>query len=147
MSFDDLPANWPDLPLDTPGLAADIADLVVGHVDRVVGCIGVVLTDADLTMGQPAIISDVDDGVRPDELRPAFDHLCGLLRESGGAMLFVRGRDGGVRFTDSDRRWHQAAIEACRGAGVRLLGAFLATPAAVRSFPEPLHAVPDDLAS
>ena len=147
MSFDDLPENWPDLPLDIPGLAADVADLVVGHVDRVAGCLGLVLTGADLTMGQPAIISDVDDAVRPDQLRPAFDHLCALLVDTGGAMLFVRGRDGAVRFTDSDRRWHQAVIDACRDAGVRLLGAFLATPAAVRSFPEPLHAVLDDVAS
>jgi hypothetical protein len=147
MSFDDLRANWPDLPLDTPGLAADVADLVVGHVDRVAGCIGLVLSGADLTMGQPAIISDVDDTVRPDELRPALDHLCSLLAETGGALLFVRGRDGSVRFTDSDRRWHQLAIDACHRAGVRLLGAFLATPAAVRSFPEPLHGVRDDVAS
>jgi hypothetical protein len=120
---------------------------VVGHVDRVVGCIGLVLTDSDLTMGQPAIISDVDDAVRPDELRPALDHLCSLLVEAGGAMLFVRGRDGSVRFTDTDRGWHQMAIEACRATGVRLLGAFLATPAVVRSFPEPLYAVVDDVAS
>ncbi len=147
MTFDGLPPNWPDLPLDTPGLAADVADLVVGHVDRVAGCIGLVLTDAYLTMGQPAVISDVDDTVRPDQLRPALDHLCALLVDTGGAMLFVRGRDGSVRFSDADRRWHQAAIDACGGAGVRLLGAFLATPAAVRSFPEPLHAVLDDVAS
>ncbi len=147
MSFDDLPQNWSDLPLDTPGLAADVADLVVGHVDRVAGCIGLVLTSADLTMGQPAIISDVHDAVRPDDLRPALDHLCTLLAETGGALLFVRGREGSVRFSDYDRRWHQMAIEACRAADVRLIAAFLATPAAVRSFPEPLHSVLDDVAS
>ena len=120
---------------------------MVGRVDRVVGCIGLVLTAADLTMGQPAVVATVDDAVLPDELRPALDHLCALLVETGGALLFVRGRDGTVRFTDPDRRWHQAAIDACDRAGVRLLGAFLATPAAVRSFPEPLHAVVDDVAS
>jgi hypothetical protein len=147
MSFDDLPTNWADLPLDTPGLAADVADLVVGHVDRVAGCLGLVLTGADLTMGQPAIISDVDEQVCPDHVRPALDHLCGLLAETGGALLFVRGRDGSVRFTDADRRWHQVAIDACRRTEVRLLGAFLATPAAVRSFPEPLYAVADGVAS
>jgi hypothetical protein len=153
MSFDDLPQNWPHVPLDTPGLAADVADLVVGHEDRVAGCIGLVLSAADLTMGQPAIISDVADSVPPDHLRPALDHLCALLRETGGALVFVRGRDGSVRFSDADRRWHQLATDVCRGAGVRLLGAYLATPAAVRSFPEPLAAVsdeaamPDDVAS
>ncbi len=147
MSFDDLPPNWPDLPLDTPGLGADVADLVVGHVDRVTGCIALVLTTPDLTLGQPAIINDVDDSVCPGQLRPALDHLCGQLAETGGALLFVRGRDGSVRFTDHDRHWHQSAIDACRGAGVRLLGAFLATPAAVRSFPEPLRAGVDEMAS
>jgi len=147
MSFEDLPDNWSDLPLDTPGLAADVADLVVGHADRMGGCIGLVLTGADRTMGQPAVISDVDDAVRPDQLRPALDHLCGLLVDTGGALLFVRGRDGSVLFSDSDRRWHQLAIEACRAAGVPLLGAFLATPATVRSFPEPLDQVVGDLAS
>ena len=146
MSFDDLPPNWPDLPLDTPGLAADVADLVVGHVDRVVGCIGLVLTAADLTMGQPAVISDVDDAVRPDELRPALDQLCGMLVETGGALLFVRGatgRCGSPTPTDAGTRW--PSTPATRR--VPLLGAFLATPAAVRSFPEPLHAVVDDVAS
>ena len=70
MSFDDLPDNWSDLPLDTPGLAADVADLVVGHRDRLGGCLGLVITHPDLTMGQPAVINDVDDTLQPEELRP-----------------------------------------------------------------------------
>ena len=147
MSFDDLPDNWADLPLDTPGLAADVADLVVGHRDRVGGCIGLVLTGADLTMGQPAVVNDVDDSVQPDEFRPFLDQLCRMVAETGGALLFVRGRDGSVLLTDSDRRWHQLAIDACRAAGVSLVGAFLATPAVVRSFPAPLRRDIDDVAS
>jgi len=147
MSFDDLPDNWSDLPLDTPGLAADVADLVVGHRDRVGGCIGLVLTQPDLTMGQPAVINDVDDGVRPEEFRPFLVQLCRMLAEGGGALLFVRGRDGSVLLTDSDRRWHQLAIDACRATGVSLVGAFLATPAVVRSFPAPFDATVDDVAS
>jgi hypothetical protein len=59
--------------------------------------------------------------------------------------VFVRGRSGSVLLTDVDRRWHEAVLGSCRSAGVRLLGAFLATPATVRSFPEPL--APADLAS
>jgi hypothetical protein len=147
MSFDDLPDDWADLPLDTPGLAADVADLVVGHRDRVGGCIGVVLTAADLTMRQPAVVNDVDDGVQPDELRPFLEQVCGVLAEGGGALVFVRGRDGSVLLTDADRRWHQLAIDACRAAGVSLVGAFLATPAVVRSFPTPYDAGVDDAAS
>ncbi len=147
MSFDDLPENWPDLPLDTPGLAADVADLVVGVRDRLGGCVGLVLTRSDLTMGQPAVVNDVDDTVEPEEFRGFLEQLCRMVGETGGALLFVRGRDGSVLFTDSDRRWHQVAIDACRVSGVSLVGAFLATPAAVRSFPEPLGAVVDDVAS
>ena len=146
MSFDDLPDNWADLPLDTPGLAADVADLVVGHRDRMGGCIGLVLTGADLSMAQPAVINDVDDTVRPEELRPFLEQLCAMVAQTGGALLFVRGRDGSVLLTDADRRWHQLAIDACRVAGVSLVGAFLATPAVVRSFPAPFDAV-DDVAS
>lgn len=147
MSFDDLPENWPDLPLDTPGLAADVADLVVGIRDRLGGCVGLVLTHADLTMGQPAVVNDVDDTVEPEEFRGFLEQLCRMVGETGGAVLFVRGRDGSVLFTDADRRWHQVAIDACHVGGVSLVGAFLATPAAVRSFPEPLGAVVDDVAS
>ena len=147
MSFDDLPSNWPDLPLDSPSLAADVADLVVGVGDRVGGCVGLVLTGDDLTMGQPAVVSDVDDSVDPDEFRPFLVQLCSMVGETGGALLFVRGRDGSVLFTDTDRRWHQVALDACRLAGIPLLGAFLATPAAVRSFPAPPDSAVGDLAS
>ncbi len=148
MTFHDLPENWSDLPLDTPGLAADVADLVVGDQDRLAGCVGLVLVQPDLTMGQPYVISDVDARTgSPEELRPFLDALCGVLAETERALLFVRGREGSVLVTDSDRCWHQVAIDSCRRAGVRLVGAFLATPAAVRSFPAPFDAAVDDLVS
>ena len=140
MSFEDLPNNWSDLPLDTPGLAADAVDLVVGHRDRMGGCIGLVLTGADLTMGQPALVNEVDDSVQPEELRPFLEQLRAMVAQAEGALLFVRGRDGSVLLTDADRRWHQLAIDACQVAGVSLVGAFLATPAVVRSFPAPFDA-------
>jgi hypothetical protein len=147
MTFEDLPADWANLPLDTPALAADVADLVVGVGDRIGGCVGLVLTGEDLTMGQPAVVSDVDDSVDPDEFRPFLHQLCGMVGETGGALLFVRGRDGSVLFTDTDRRWHQVALDACRLARIPLVGAFLATPAAVRSFPGPPDPPIGDLAS
>ena len=147
MSFDDLPDNWSDLPLDTPGLAADVADLIVGHRDRLAGCIGLVITRPDLTMGQPAVINHVDDTLQPEEFRPFLEQLCGMAAETGGALLFVRGRDGSVLLTDSDRRWNQMAIDACRVGGVPLVGAFVATPAVVRSFPAPFDATADSVAS
>lgn len=147
MSFDDLPQNWPDLPLDTPGLAADVADLFVGHRDRLGGCVGLLLTKSDLTMGQPAVINDVDERVEPDEFRPFLMQLCGMVADSGAGLLFVRGRDGSVLLTDSDRRWHQLAIDVSRSSGVPLVGAFLATPAVVRAFPEPFEPGVHDVAS
>src|SRR6186713_1413484 len=99
MTFEDLPADWPDLPLDDPALAADVADLVVGVGDRLGGCVALVLTGDDLTMGQPAVVSDVDDSVDPDEFRPFLRQLCGMVGETGGALVFVRGRNGSVLFT------------------------------------------------
>jgi hypothetical protein len=148
MTFHDLPENWSDLPLDTSGLAADVADLVVGDEDRLGGCLGLVLVRPDLTMGQPCVITGVDDTTSsPTVLGPFLDELCGMVAETGGALLFVRGRDGSVLVTDSDRRWHQVAIDSCRRAGVRPVGAFLATSAAVRSFPAPFDAALDDLVS
>ena len=83
----------------------------------------------------------------PAELRPFLDEVCGILGETGGALLFVRGRDGSVLVTDSDRRWHQVAVDSRRRAGVRLVRAFLATPAAVRSFRAPFDPAVDDLVS
>jgi len=77
----------------------------------------------------------------------SFDQLCRMVAETGGALLFVRGRDGSVLITDSDRRWHQVAIDACRVAGVSLVGAFLATPSGVESFPAPFGADVDEVAS
>ena len=118
MSFDDLPDNWADLPLDTPGLAADVADLVVGHRDRVGGCVGLVLTGADLTMGQPAVVNDVDDTVQPEELRGFLDAAVPHGRPRRAVRCSsCAAATGSVLVTDSDRRWHQVAIDACRVAG------------------------------
>jgi hypothetical protein len=136
MSFHDLPENWSSLPLDTPGLAADVADLVVGDLDRAGGCIGLVLTDADLRMVQPCLVNDIDDTVEPEEFAPFLEQLTRMVRDTGGAMVFVRGRPGSALLTDSDRRWHQVAIDACREGGAELVGAFVATSSGVRAFPE-----------
>lgn len=144
MSFDDLPENWSDLPLDTPGLAADVADLVVGDRDRAAGCLGILLTAADLTMAQPCLVHDVDDGHRPEELRDFFRRLAEMVASTGGAMVFVRGRSGSVYVTDLDRRWHQVVVDGCRDGGAPLLAAFLATPGNVRAFPAPLLATGTD---
>jgi hypothetical protein len=136
MSFHDLPENWSALPLDSPGLAADVADLVVGDDDRSRGCVGLILLGADLRMTQPCLVSDVDDGVEPEEFAPFLDQLSRMITDTDGSMVFVRGRPGSALLTDRDRRWHQVAIDACRAGGAPLLGAFLATSAGVRAFPQ-----------
>lgn len=148
MSFDDLPGNWSELPLDTPGLAADVADLFVSVRERDEGCLALLLTDSRLRMTQPCIVNEVtDEALEPEEFAGFLLQLGRRLYEEGpdgrGAgetlgVVFVRGRPGSVLLTDRDRRWHQVVVDACRRSGLTLVGAFLATPAVVRSFPEPL---------
>lgn len=144
MSFDDLPETWPDLPLDDPLLAADVVDLVVSHADRVGGCAAFLLLEPDLRLRTPFVVGEVGDARDPWMLR---DGLVEALRplDLGGVVL-ARGRDGSVLLTDTDRAWHEMVLDVCRRLGVPLVAAFVATPAAVRSFPAPLRAA-DDLAS
>jgi hypothetical protein len=146
MSFDDLPDNWTDLPLDTPGLGADVADLVVGVADRESGCLGLLLTDERRRLLQPLVVGGVTDGIDPDDIATRLESVLLLLREVGGALVFVRGRDGAILVTDADRRWLEVVLAACQRHEVPLIGAWLATPSGVRPFPAGL-AEQDVLAS
>ena len=145
MTFDDLPENWPDLPLDTPGLAADVADLFVGHADRERGCVALLLAGPDLRMLTPLVVSDVPPDADPTMVGPLLRGLGPELGAALGGLVFVRGRPGSVLLTDADREWHEVVLGACEESGMRLVGAFLATPAVVRAFPERLRS--EDLAS
>ena len=147
MSFDDLPDDWSDLPLDTPGLGADVADLFVGVAAREAGAVAVLLTDDDRRLVQPVVLDDVPDDADPQRLVPFLDELARMLHGTGGGLVFVRGRDGSVLLTDADRRWHEAVLAACRRGGLRLDGAYLATPAIVRPFPAALTEQDVDVAS
>lgn len=138
MSFEDLPETWPDLPLSDPLLAADVVDLFVSHADRVEGCAAFLLLDDGLRLTQPCLLGEVPDGADPWDLR---DHLVEVFGRLGlGGVLFARGRDGSVLLTDADRRWHEVLLDVCRRIEVPLVGAFVATPAAVRCYPGPLSA-------
>ncbi|WP_377640990.1 hypothetical protein [Oryzobacter terrae] len=139
MTFDDLPENWPDLPLDTPGLAADVADLFVGERDREAGCVAFLLAGPDLRMTQPLLVHDVAPDADAGLVTPFLARLGPELGSSLGGLVFVRGRPGSVLLTDTDRRWHEAVIDACARSGLGLIGAYLATPSVVRAFPEPLR--------
>ncbi len=138
MSFETLPENWTDLPLDTPGLGAGVADLVLGVADREAGAVALLLTDADGRFVQPCVLGGVPADADPQALVPLLAEVTSVLREARGGLVLVRGRDGSVLVTDADRRWHEAVLAACRRSGVRLDGAYLATPAAVRPFPAAL---------
>ncbi|MBR7743848.1 hypothetical protein KC207_11155 [Phycicoccus sp. BSK3Z-2] len=140
MSFETLPENWPTLPLDDPHLLADVVDLVVGERDRSDGCVGLLLLDDGMRLAQPCVVGEVPDDADPADFVAFLDQVAAMVHDAGGAVAFVRGRDGAGRLTDADRAWHEAVLAGCRRADVRLLGAFLATPSGVRTYPEPLAA-------
>ncbi|MGG5260403.1 hypothetical protein [Phycicoccus avicenniae] len=144
MSFEDLPPHWPDLPLDDPLLAADVVDLFVSYADRVQGCAAFLFLDDRSCLGQPAVMGEIPEDADPWALRDTFVAVFGGL--GFGGLVFARGRDGSVLLTDDDRRWHEMVLDVCRRAGLPLVGAFVATPAAVRPYPAPLSAA-DHLAS
>ncbi len=141
MSHLDLPRNLAMHPLDDAGVAADVIDLILGHEDRERGCVGLMLCDDRAVGVQPVVIADVRADDRPGPVIDLFDRIFPEVAQDGGMVVFGRGRPGSVLVTDTDRWWHQAVIDACRSHGVHLLGAFLATPAAVRAFPPDLRVV------
>ena len=138
MSFDNLPETWSTLPLDDPHLLADVVDLVVGEADRAGGCVGLLLLDDALRLSQPCVVGDVPVDADPGLFLPFLDQVAAMVADAGGAVVFVRGRDGSRLLTDADRAWHEAVVAGCRTAGVRLLGAYVAAPGGVRPYPEPL---------
>ena len=94
-----------------------------------------------LRLRQPCVIGDVPADADPGQMAPFLAELARMVAGDGGAVLFARGRDGSVLLTDADRAWHETVLDACRAGGARLVGAYLATSAAVRAFPGPLGAV------
>ncbi|MGL5908431.1 MAG: hypothetical protein ACRCZP_00425 [Phycicoccus sp.] len=138
MTFEHLPEPWSHLPLDDDTLQADVVDLLVGHRERIGGCLAFLLLDAELRLSMPCFVGDVPPGGQPADIAPGLDDIVRTASVDGGAVLFARGRDGSGLLRDRDRAWHQAVLDACRRHDVRLVGAFLATPGVVRSFPRAL---------
>ncbi len=81
---------------------------------------------------------------RPDAEAGGFaqllDMLLPLVAENDGAVLIGRGRPHGTAPNDTDRAWHQMAIDRCADHDVDLLGYYLATADGVFRLPEPLSA-------
>lgn len=137
MSFDDLPHNLRDLPLTDPALQADLVDLVVSMEDRHTGVIALVLCDREDRPLLPIVIGGDADPSQA-ALAQLFELVLPMVGDDGGSVLVARGRSRSLVPTDTDRAWHQSAIDACARHGARLLGFFLATPAGVDTLPPPL---------
>ena len=139
MSFEDLPANVSQLPLTTGQLRADVIDLIILEEDRAAGCVGLMVCDSEDRGIQPVVFKDVPDDAGRVEFGTFLDLVLPLVGETNGSVVIGRGRPRGTRPTDSDRAWHEQAIQSCREHGVRLLGFHLATCDGVFALPEPLQ--------
>jgi hypothetical protein len=127
--------------LTDPVVAADVLDLLTDPRSRERGCLTVLLCDDDgRAHPTPLLVEDVPLEMERAELARPLDSLAAAMAHLAPAYVVARGRPGGVRFTDSDRLWHQALIDVSREHGIRLVGAYLATPDAVRAFPDWLAA-------
>jgi hypothetical protein len=89
---------------------------------------------------QPVVVGDVPENASSEGLRSLLELVLPVVAEDGGSVLVGRGRRRGVAPNDLDREWHQAAIDCCAAAGVRLLGFHLATRDGIFPLPEPLTA-------
>lgn len=139
MSYLDLPADLSTRPLDDETIAADVIDLILEPEDRERGCLAAMLCDSVGVGIQPVVLGDIPPGEATAGVRRLLDVLLPDVAAARGTILLGLGRAGSVLLTDADREWHEAAIQVCRNHGVRLLGAFVATPAAVRAFPPDLR--------
>lgn len=137
MTFHDLPPDWPALPLTDPTLAADVLDLVVNDADRRRGALCVLFCRSDHRLAQPCVVGDLErlprDQTPHDVLAPIVAALCDT--DPDGSMVLGLARPRGLRITDDDREWHQAAIDLCRGR-VRLLSAHRVTLDGVTQLPD-----------
>lgn len=137
MSFEDLPRDWATRPLTDPAIFADVIDLLVSSRDRLDGAVHVLLCGRTGRLLQPCAVSTRDMPPGADR-RKAFDVFARVLADSGddGGIVVAIARDGRAGVTDSDREWHQAALEVCREHGIRLLGVAVATPRGVVRLPD-----------
>lgn len=141
MSFEDLPANVRELPLTDRRLAGDVIDLIVSEESRHYGSLGIMMCDERDRGVNPILFSDKDHVVDLAGVTQLLRLVLPLVAEVNGAVLLGRGRRRGVVADDTDRAWHQRAIDLCAEHDVRLLGFHVATRDRVFALPEPLTAV------
>lgn len=136
MSHHRLPDNIRELSVEDPAIAADLVDLCCFESDRARGCLTVLICDSGGRMIQPVTIGDVPRRCPAGAGAALFDPLLELASDLGGGLVVIIGKPGG-RVDDDDRHWHQAAIEQCRRAEVRLFGCYLATQTRIIRLPDP----------
>lgn len=140
MTFKDLPPNVRELPLTDPRLAGDVIDLFVSEKSRSQGSFGIMMCDEHDRGVSPVLFSDEDEVIDLEGVTRLLDLVLPVVAGVGGAVLLGRGRPRGLRADDTDRAWHQRAIDLCAEHGVRLLGFHVATRDGVFALPEPLSA-------
>jgi hypothetical protein len=129
MTFQDLPADWPSMALTDPRITDDVLDLMVSGHDRDRGAIILLLCDPADRLVQPFAVGQLDDPQEAWTHREIIEPFAEALTkiEPEGSILVAIARGRGLAITDDDRAWHQAAIDACRDSGVRLLGVHVVT--------------------
>ena len=140
MSYHDLPDDIRSMPLRDTTIQADLVDLLLAPDERRCGAVAVMVCDDQDRGLQPLVVTDIPSDAGPADLDRLLDLLLPLVQEQDGAVLVARGRRHALVPTDTDREWHQHAIDACARHRVRLLGFHLATPDGVEALPQPLDA-------
>lgn len=135
MTFRDLPKDWPTRPVTDPAIFADVIDLIVTEADRTAGAIYVVICSPTRRIVQPCAVTDLVSAPMPDR-RTLFEPFVHAIAGSRGGLVVAIARPGPSRTIDSDRLWHQAALDACAAGRVRLFAAAVATPKGVWRLPE-----------
>jgi hypothetical protein len=135
MSFQDLPKDWSDHPLSDPTIAADVVDLQTNVGDRRLGIFKALLCDPEdrflmtIDLNLPGRIQDV----RPTSCAKLLEPVVLPMQDiPGGSLVLALGRPGPVEWPAVDNEWAEAATDACRAVGVRLLGFYVATTYQVR---------------
>lgn len=133
MGFADLPRDWPHRPLTDAVLAADVLDLCVRDDDRRAPGLAVLYCRPDATLAQPCVVTDMQSPADWDPALRLMLRSAATLPGVGGVLLGLIRPEGGLH--DHERRLHQGAIEVCREAGVRLVGAFLVSARRIEPLP------------
>lgn len=144
MSFRDLPKDWATRPVTDPAIFTDVVDLIVTDTDRLEGAIYVIICGPTRRIIQPCAVTDLVSAPMPDR-RSLFEPFVHALAGGAGGLVVAIARPGRAGVIDSDRTWHQAAVDACAAGGIHLFAVAVATPQGVCRLPE--HRRPHRVAS